>query len=331
MIQIKNLVKIYEDGFKAVDDVSLKIKKGEIFGIIGLSGAGKSSLLRCINRLEEATSGEIFVNGKNITLLDEKKLREVRKEMSMIFQSFNLFYQKDVFENIAFPLKVNGFKKDEINKRVMELLKFVNLEDKVHSFPKNLSGGQKQCVAIARALANNPKILLCDEATSALDPQSTKSILELLKKIRDEFNLTIVLITHQMEVVKEICDRAGVMENGKIVEENDVVTLFTKPKHKVTKSFIENLPIDVDYKEIKTTNYAGNFLRLGFSKESSTKPVLSELVRNMNIDVNIIGGNIDTVKEGKIGHLVVEIKDFEKLDNIKSFFEERKVFVEEIL
>ena len=211
MIKIENLVKVYENGFKAVNDISLEVKKGEIFGIIGLSGAGKSSLIRCINRLEEPTSGNIFIDGKDIVKMNDKELKDARKNMSMIFQSFNLFYQKNVFENIAYPLKINGWKKEDIEKRVKTLLEYVNLSEKIFEYPANLSGGQKQRVAIARALAIQPKILLCDEATSALDPQSTKSILELLLRIRDEFNLTIILITHQMEVVKAICDRAGVI------------------------------------------------------------------------------------------------------------------------
>ena len=230
MIKIENLVKVYDNGLKAVNNISLEVKKGEIFGIIGMSGAGKSSLIRCINRLESPTEGNIFIDGKDIVTMNKKELKEARKNMAMIFQSFNLFYQKSVYDNIAYPLKINKWKKKDIDKRVKTLLEYVNLSDKIHEYPANLSGGQKQRVAIARALAVQPKILLCDEATSALDPQSTKSILELLLKIRDEFNLTIVLITHQMEVVKSVCDRAAVIEDGKIIEQNTVLELFTSPK-----------------------------------------------------------------------------------------------------
>ncbi len=331
MIKIENLVKIYNNGFKAVNDINLEIKQGEIFGIIGLSGAGKSSLIRCINRLEEPTNGSIFINGKDIVKMNENELKEARKNMSMIFQSFNLFYQKNVFENIAYPLKINGWEKEDIEKRVKTLLEYVNLSEKIFEYPANLSGGQKQRVAIARALAIKPKILLCDEATSALDPQSTKSILDLLLKIRDEFNLTIVLITHQMEVVKAVCDRAAVIHDGKIIEQDTVVKLFTSPKTVITKNFIENLPKFKDYDEVSTDDYSGFLLRLGFTKEISTKPVISELIRQKNIDVNIISGNVDRIKEGKVGHLIVEIFEKDRINEIKSFLEERKVLVEEVI
>lgn len=331
MIKIENLVKVYENGFKAVNDISLEVKKGEIFGIIGLSGAGKSSLIRCINRLEEPTSGNIFIDGKDIVKMNDKELKDARKNMSMIFQSFNLFYQKNVFENIAYPLKINGWKKEDIEKRVKTLLEYVNLSEKIFEYPANLSGGQKQRVAIARALAIQPKILLCDEATSALDPQSTKSILELLLRIRDEFNLTIILITHQMEVVKAICDRAGVIENGEIIEQDTVLKLFTSPKTQTTKNFIENLPGFTDYEKFLSEDYSGFLLRLGFTKETSTKPVISELIRQKNIDVNIISGNIDKIKEGKVGHLIVEVFEKDRIDEIKTFLEERKILVEEVI
>ncbi|WP_288868328.1 methionine ABC transporter ATP-binding protein [uncultured Parvimonas sp.] len=331
MIKIENLVKVYENGFKAVNDISLEVKKGEIFGIIGLSGAGKSSLIRCINRLEEPTSGNIFIDGKDIVKMNDKELKDARKNMSMIFQSFNLFYQKNVFENIAYPLKINGWKKEDIEKRVKTLLEYVNLSEKIFEYPANLSGGQKQRVAIARALAIKPKILLCDEATSALDPQSTKSILELLLRIRDEFNLTIILITHQMEVVKAICDRAGVIENGEIIEQDTVLKLFTSPKTQTTKNFIENLPEFIDYEKFLREDYSGFLLRLGFTKETSTKPFISELIRQKNIDVNIISGNIDKIKEGKVGHLIVEVFEKDRIDEIKTFLEERKILVEEVI
>lgn len=331
MIKIENLVKVYENGFKAVNDISLEVKKGEILGIIGLSGAGKSSLIRCINRLEEPTSGNIFIDGKDIVKMNDKELKDARKNMSMIFQSFNLFYQKNVFENIAYPLKINGWKKEDIEKRVKTLLEYVNLSEKIFEYPANLSGGQKQRVAIARALAIQPKILLCDEATSALDPQSTKSILELLLRIRDEFNLTIILITHQMEVVKAICDRAGVIENGEIIEQDTVLKLFTSPKTQTTKNFIENLPEFTDYEKFLREDYSGFLLRLGFTKETSTKPFISELIRQKNIDVNIISGNIDKIKEGKVGHLIIEVFEKDRIDEIKTFLEERKILVEEVI
>lgn len=330
MINIENLVKIYDNGLKAVNNISLEVKKGEIFGIIGMSGAGKSSLIRCINRLEEPTKGNILIDGKDIVKMNKAELKETRKNMAMIFQSFNLFYQKNVFENIAYPLRINKWKKKDIEQRVQTLLEYVNLEDKIYEYPVNLSGGQKQRVAIARALAVQPKILLCDEATSALDPQSTKSILELLLRIRDEFNLTIVLITHQMEVVKAICDRAAVIENGEIIEQDTVLKLFTSPKTATTKKFIENLPQFEDYYDIPVKNSLGSILRLGFTKETTTKPIISELIRHKNIDVNIISGNIDKIKEGKVGHLIVEIFEKDRIEEIKNFLEERKILVEEV-
>ena len=218
MIELYNISKEFYSAnsyINAVDDVSLDIKKGEIYGIIGLSGAGKSTLIRCLNRLEEPSSGSIVIDGVDITSLNEKDLRKERKEIGMIFQHFNLLSQKTVYENIAFPLHLENWSKSEIEERVDTLLEYVELEDKKYSYPSELSGGQKQRVAIARAIANNPKLLLSDEGTSALDPQTTKSILNLLKKIRDEFGLTIVMITHQMEVVKQVCDKVAIMENGK--------------------------------------------------------------------------------------------------------------------
>lgn len=330
MIKIENLVKIYDNGFKAVTNINLEIKKGEIFGIIGMSGAGKSSLIRCINRLEEPTQGNIFIDGKDIVKMNSKELKEARKNMAMIFQSFNLFYQKNVFENIAYPLRINKWKKKDIEERVNTLLEYVNLKEKIYEYPANLSGGQKQRVAIARALAVQPKILLCDEATSALDPQSTKSILELLLKIRDEFNLTIVLITHQMEVVKAICDRAAVIENGEIIEQDTVLKLFTSPKTATTKKFIETLPQFEDYDDIPFKDSFGCILRLGFTKETTTKPIISELIRQKNLDINIISGNIDKIKEGKVGHLIVEIFEKDRVDEIKNFLEDKKVLVEEV-
>lgn len=244
MIFIDNVSKSFKYGDKktwAVKNVNLNVKKGEVFGIIGLSGAGKSTLIRCLNRLEEPTSGSITIDGVDITSLNKNQLRIARKDIGMIFQHFNLLSQKTVFENIAFPLELEGFSKDVIEKKVNKLLDYVELKDKKDSYPSQLSGGQKQRVAIARALVNDPKVLLSDEATSALDPKTTESILALLNKIRKEFSLTIVLITHQMEVVKDICDKVAIIENGEIIEENTVENLFQNPKTKTAKTFIRSL------------------------------------------------------------------------------------------
>ncbi|MBS5776599.1 methionine ABC transporter ATP-binding protein, partial [Finegoldia magna] len=229
MIEVLNLKKTFntsEKEFNAVDDVSFKVNKGEIYGIIGLSGAGKSTLVRLLNRLEEPTSGKVVIDDVDITSLKQKELLEARKEISMIFQHFNLFNQKNVYENIAYPLKLQNIPKNEIEKRVNELLDFIGLRDRAKSYPSQLSGGQKQRVAIARALSTNPKVILSDESTSALDPQNTQQVLEILRKSVDKYKTTIIMITHQMEVAKDVCDRIAVMENGKIIEENSVEELF---------------------------------------------------------------------------------------------------------
>lgn len=243
MIEIRNLRKFYEvNGSKveAVKGISLNIEKGQIFGIIGKSGAGKSSLLRCLNLLEKPEEGEIIIDGKDITKFSSRQLREFRKEVSMIFQHFNLLKNATVYKNVAFPLEIAGYKKDEIKNRVEELLDLVGLKNKMYEYPSNLSGGQKQRVAIARALANNPKILLCDEATSALDPLTTKQILDLLVELNRKLKLTIVLITHEMDVVKEICTNVAVMENGEIVEMGDKNEVFSNPKSKTLRQFIQS-------------------------------------------------------------------------------------------
>lgn len=244
MIKINNLNKIYNSNSKSVialKDINLEIKKGEKFGIIGLSGAGKSTLIRTINRLEEATSGNISINNNNINTLNKNDLRNLRRKVGMIFQHFNLLDSRTVFGNIAFPLEITKVSKEKINERVNELLDLVDLKDKSNSYPFELSGGQKQRVAIARALANEPQILLCDEATSALDPQTTKAILNLLNDIQNKLDLTIVLITHQMEVIRYFCDRVAIIEDGVIIELNTVKELFLNPKTNTAKDFISHL------------------------------------------------------------------------------------------
>lgn len=315
MIKINNLSKSFinlNEKFMAVDNVSLNINKGEIFGIIGLSGAGKSTLIRCLNRLEEPTEGNILIEGVDITRLSKEELRKTRKEIGMIFQHFNLLSQKTVYENIAFPLRLDKMDKSKIDERVNELLDYVGLTDKKYSYPSQLSGGQKQRVAIARAIANNPKILLSDEGTSALDPTTTKSILELLRKIRDELNITIVMITHQMEVVKEICDRVAVMDNGKVVEENSVENLFKEPKTKVSNSFINSLHGNVEEEIINPEDFHGKIIRLSYLGDSAKKPIVSRMIRNFNVDVNIISGNINKLQMSNVGHLVLEFIGEEK-------------------
>ncbi|NLV87841.1 MAG: methionine ABC transporter ATP-binding protein [Tissierellia bacterium] len=334
MIEISNVSKVFHNGkdkLEAVKDISLKINKGEIFGIIGLSGAGKSTLIRCLNRLEEPTEGKIHIDGVDLTSLNKEELRLARKNIGMIFQHFNLLEQKTVYENIAFPLKLEKQSKKQVEARVNQLLEYVDLKDKKNSYPSQLSGGQKQRVAIARAIANNPKILLSDEGTSALDPQTTKSILKLLKKIRDEFNITIVMITHQMEVVKEICDRVAIMEKGQIVEINTVENLFKNPKTKIAHSFINSLQGNVEEEIINPKNYKGKIIRLSFMGDSAKKPIVAKVIRNFNIDVNILSGNINSLHSTSIGNLILElIGEDDEINNALMFLENENVYVEVI-
>lgn len=311
MIKIENLSKVYKNGaspIHALKDINLEIEKGEIFGIIGLSGAGKSTLIRCINRLEEPTEGSIYIDGKDITNLNKKDLRNVRKKIGMIFQHFNLFAQKNVYKNIAFPLELEGFSKREIDERVNTLLTYVSLEDKKYAYPSQLSGGQKQRVAIARALANSPKILLSDEGTSALDPKTTKSILDLLRRIRDEFGLTIVLITHQMEVIKEVCDRVAIIEDGKIIEINTVENLFNNPRTQTAIEFISKLKSDITEEVIKPNEFDGTIVRLSYSKGNAKEPIVSKMLKKFNIQANILAGDINKILSKNIGHLILELQ-----------------------
>lgn len=308
MIIVENLSKKFEtnDGeIWPVKDVNLHIEKGEIFGIIGLSGAGKSTLIRCLNRLEEPTKGKITIDGVDITSLDKIHLRKSRKEIGMIFQHFNLLSQKTVFENIAFPLELEKMDKHDINLKVDKLLNFVELRDKKDAYPSELSGGQKQRVAIARALVNNPKVLLSDEATSALDPKTTNSILKLLKKIRDEFGLTIVLITHQMEVVRDICDRVAIMENGQIIETNTALELFKNPKTKTAKAFISSIKSNIEKEDINPQDFGDKVIRLSFLGNSAKKPIVSRMIKKYDIEVNILSGDINNLVNTSIGHLIL--------------------------
>lgn len=311
LIKIENLSKTFVDNdntIKALDNVNLHIKKGEIYGIIGLSGAGKSTLIRCINRLEEPTAGNIYIEEQNITKVNKKDLIESRKNIGMIFQHFNLFMQRNVYKNIAYPLELEGLCRGETEKRVDTLLDYVDLQDKKYSYPSQLSGGQKQRVAIARSLANNPKILLSDEGTSALDPKTTQSILELLKKTRDEFGLTIVLITHQMEVIKDICDKVAIIEDGKIIESNTVEGLFKNPKTKTAYDFISKISSDITEEIIEPNDFNGTVIRLGYSEKNAKYPIVSNMIKNFDIEANILTGDINRIHKAKIGHLILELQ-----------------------
>lgn len=334
MIRIENLSKDFSIGkekLTAVNNVNLNIKQGEIFGIIGLSGAGKSTLIRCINRLEEPTSGRIIIDGKDVTALNKEELRLMRKEIGMIFQHFNLLSQKTVFENIAFPLQLAGQNKEQIKKRVNQLLDYVELTDKIDSYPSQLSGGQKQRVAIARAIANNPKILLSDEGTSALDPKTTKSILTLLNKIRKEMNLTIVMITHQMEVVKEVCDKVAIMDYGEVIEEDTVENVFKQPKTKIASNFINSLQENVEDEIINPNDFKGKIIRLSYLGDSAKQPLISKVIKNFDIDINVLSGNINKLQASSVGHLMLEfIGDEVEINRAISFLKSENVHVEVI-
>ncbi len=302
MIELVNVEKTYYSkagDIHALHKTSLSIKAGEIFGIIGLSGAGKSTLVRCINMLEKPTAGQVFVDGQELTAMSEAQLRKARQSIGMIFQHFNLLASRTVYDNIAFPLEIQGLSKSEIDKRVRPLLELVQLESRANYYPSQLSGGQKQRVGIARALASNPKVLLCDEATSALDPQTTKSILHLLQDINKKMNLTIVLITHQMEVVKTICDRVAVIESGDIIEEGPMIDVFTNPQHPTTKEFTKSvinaeLPDIVKQMKLSDTYTEGSKLlvRISFIGDSASEPIISGMVKHFDVDVSIIFGTL---------------------------------------
>ncbi|MDO5041294.1 MAG: methionine ABC transporter ATP-binding protein [Peptoniphilus sp.] len=332
MIEVKNLVKDFtsENGvLRAIDDVSFKVNDSEIYGIIGLSGAGKSTLVRCINRLEEPTSGEIIIDGVSILDLNHEELLKERKDIGMIFQSFNLFMQKTVYNNIAYPLEIIKTPKEKVKARVEELLNFIDLEDKKDAYPAQLSGGQQQRVAIARAIATNPRILLSDEGTSALDPANAKSILSLLKKIVEEYNMTIIMITHQMEVAKNICDRIAVMENGKIIEENTTDELFKNPKHPMTRSFMKSMGSSDEETEVLSTNFGDSVYRLAYLDTNYKEPILSQCIKSFDVDINLISGNINQLKKKSVGHLIVEIigEEAEKQKAI-DFLRAKKISVE---
>lgn len=314
MIDIKNVSKIFKtksQTIEAVKNVSLEINKGEIFGIIGYSGAGKSTLIRLLNGLELPTEGEIIVGDASIGALDKKDLRKKRQKVSMIFQHFNLLWSRTVIENIMLPLEIAGVKKEERESRARELIDLVGLTGREKNYPSELSGGQKQRVGIARALSNEPEVLLCDEATSALDPETTEEVLNLLQKIRDELGLTIVLITHEMEVIRKICDRAAVMENGRVVEVGPIIKLFQTPEHDVTKRFVrddlDDEETEIQIESIKETFPTATILKLGFVGTKARAPIVSMLVKKYGLDVNILSGNIKNTNDESYGHLYIAV------------------------
>jgi D-methionine transport system ATP-binding protein len=314
VILIEGLSKYYtskKNQVAAVDDLTLHIKEGEIFGVIGYSGAGKSTFLRLLNRLEEPSKGRIVIDQQEITALNTKRLRMARQEIGMVFQHFNLLWSRTVKDNIAFPLEIAGFSKAEREERVHELIELVGLTDREHAYPSQLSGGQKQRVGIARALANNPNVLLCDEATSALDPETTNAILDLLVDINGKLGLTIILITHEMHVIRKICNRVAVMEDGKVVEQGDVLDVFSHPKQHVTKRFVEQVmgvnDVDDGISHLFDTYEYGKIIRLHFLGETTNQALISQVAKKFAIDINILQGKITQTQRGAYGTLFVQI------------------------
>lgn len=335
-ILIQNVSKTYstKDGnVQALKNVNLSIEQGDIYGIIGMSGAGKSTLVRCINYLEEPTEGKIFIKGKELGSFSKKELRKQREDIGMIFQHFNLLMQKSVLENICFPLYIHGKKKTEARKRAKELLEIVGLSDKAKAYPAQLSGGQKQRVAIARALASNPKILLCDEATSALDPQTTASILDLLKEINQKFGITIVIITHQMSVVREICSHVAIMKSGEVVEDGKVSEIFTHPKSDVARELISrDLGNDIENTgKVAAKISKGKNVRIVFSENSSFEPVIANMILQFNEPINILKANTKNVGGVAKGEMILGFQeDSNNVEKMKEYLIERGLEIEEV-
>ena len=327
MIELLNLSKSFKTKNKtihALSDVSLTVEKGEIFGVIGTSGAGKSTLIRCVNLLEKPNEGKVIVDGIELTKLSDSQLTLERRKIAMIFQHFNLLSSRTVFDNIAFPLELEGKSKSAIKEKVNSLLDLVGLNDKAKDYPANLSGGQKQRVAIARALANDPKVLLCDEATSALDPATTKSILKLLKSINQKLNLTILLITHEMEVIKTICDKVAVIDHGKLAEQGNVEQIFTNPKQEITKGFIQsslNVELPLVYQnslsKIENNNPLVKFFINGNDDQSF---VISNLFEKFQVKAKVISAQLEYVGNLSFGVLLVELQG-EKINEALAYLE----------
>ena len=339
MIEFTHVSKDFGSGEKmvrAVRDVSLTIQDGEIFGIIGFSGAGKSTLVRCINLLERPTNGTVVLDGKEMTALSPKELRLARRKIGMIFQHFNLMPSRTVFGNVAYPLQGQGLSKQAIQNKVRKLLKLVDIADKETAYPSQLSGGQKQRVAIARALANDPKVLLCDEATSALDPQTTKAILTLLKDLNQKLNLTIVMITHEMAVVKEICDHVAIMEHGQVVEQGEVFSLFADPKQPITQNFIRttsNLQkieeLIAEESPVVQLQPGEVIMRLSYIQKNVSEPLISTLSQRFQISLNIIFADIEIVQDAPIGGTVAILSgEREQITKAMEYLIEKNVGVE---
>ena len=328
MIQVENLCKRFNTKggtVEAAKNISFSIEKGEIFGIIGLSGAGKSTLVRCLNLLERPTSGTVRVNGKNLTELSEKELRKERQKIGMIFQHFNLLMQRTALDNVCFPMEIAGIKKAEARKKALEYLKIVGLEEKALSYPSQLSGGQKQRVAIARVLASDPQILLCDEATSALDPQTTKAILELIKEINRDYGITVVVITHEMSVVQEICDKVAVLERGALVETGTVEELFRNPKTDEAKKLVFSGRTQIQEMKGK------RLVRVTFQEKSSFEPVIANLVLTYRTPVNILYADTKNINRHAQGEMILQLPEIEEVANkMIQYLRDTNMGVEEV-
>lgn len=335
MIRLEGVSKRFKqkkgEEFLALDNINLTIQKGEIYGIIGYSGAGKSTLIRMINGLETPTTGKIWINDVDLRTLTESELRKKREKIGMIFQHFNLLWSRTVFGNIAFPLEIAGWPKEKIRERVKELLKLVGLEEKENMYISQLSGGQKQRVGIARALANEPDLLLSDEATSALDPKTTDSILELLQRINRELGITIVLITHEMHVVQKICHRVAVLEKGRIVEEGPVLDVFSNPKARITKEFVNQVTDSHEWEEVLPVGSKHRIIRCSFVGAQAQQPIIGKMMKQFDIDVNILEGKINRIQQISYGTLILELTGDEKeQEKAIRFLIDHQVRVEEI-
>lgn len=325
LIAVKNLVKEYGNGVRALDQIDLEIGRGDIFGIIGMSGAGKSTLVRCLNNLEKPTEGTVEIQGRELSKMKGRTLRKERQKISMIFQHFNLLMQKNVLDNICFPLEIAGVKKKQAKERARELLEIVVLSDKAKSYPAQLSGGQKQRVAIARALTNNPDILLCDEATSALDPQTTQSILELLQTINKEYGITIVIITHEMSVVQKICNKVAILEKGKLAEAGAVTKIFANPESAVAKKML--FGDEGETKEMK----GKHLIRVVFSENSSFEPVIGNMILHFKQPVNILYADTKDIQGTATGEMILQLPDQPEIaEQMSAYLRDRKLTVGEV-
>ncbi|QIR76371.1 ATP-binding cassette domain-containing protein [Sulfurospirillum diekertiae] len=331
MVNIENVTVTFqtkEASFKAVDAINLQIQEGEIFGIVGTSGAGKSTLIRTINLLQKPTSGKIWIAGEDITEYTGLKLRTIRHTIGMIFQHFNLIHTKTVFDNVAFPMVIAGASKEAILQRVPALLELVGLSDKMHVYPSTLSGGQKQRVGIARSLANNPRILLCDEPTSALDLETTNAILDLLKEINKKLGITTILITHEMDVIKKICNKVAVMDKGVVVETGSVYDIFSLPKHPFTQKLVAHT-LNLELPSRILQDVQGRLIKVVYNGDRAEEPILSDAIRTFGVDINVLHGKIEYIDEKPLGVLLLNINaSSAQIEQIISYLKERTASVE---